>query len=170
MIELRAEREPAEGEEDEGDVRIHDRTTRMRSLQRHLVTSRPACRRRAASTVVPSKRMSVRPSIARSSDGDVGRDDVDQLLRQRFLLGERLRLAHGALRDGDVASALSARCVRMNAAASFSSFVFITSSIFSPRRTGCAAPVFVPGAIAAMSAASRMKKPADAARLPLGAT
>ena len=61
--------------------------------------------------------------------------------------------------------------VRMNAAASFSIFIFITSSIFSPpRMTGCAAPVLVPGAIAEISAASRMKNPADAARLPAGET
>ena len=60
---------------------------------------------------------------------------------------------------------------RMKAAESFSSFCFITSSIFSPPRvTGCAAPVLVPGAMAATSAASRMKKPADAARAPEGAT
>src|SRR5438876_1183705 len=57
-----------------------------------------------------------------------------------------------------------------DAAASFSIFIFMISSIFSPRITGCAAPVFVPGAIAAMSADSRMKNPADAARLPVGAT
>src|SRR5262249_20177600 len=36
--------------------------------------------------------------------------------------------------------------------------------------TGCAAPAFVPGAIAATSADSRMKIPADPARLPVGAT
>ena len=55
------------------------------------------------------------------------------------------------------------RRARADAAASFSTFVFMTSSIFSPRMTGCAAPAFVPGAIAAMSADSRMTKPADAA-------
>ena len=35
---------------------------------------------------------------------------------------------------------------------------------------GEAAPVSVPGAIAAMSAESRMKKPAEAAREPVGYT
>ena len=83
------------------------------------------------------------------------------------------------MNDFDSRTALSATAtlrprlfaiVRMNAAASFSIFVFMISSIFSPRRTGCAAPVFVPGAIAATSADSRMKNPADAARLPAGAT
>src|ERR1035441_2708053 len=58
---------------------------------------------------------------------------------------------------------------RMRAAASFSSFSFMTSSILPPpRMTGGAPPVLVPGDIAAMSADSRMKNPADAARLPLG--
>ena len=36
----------------------------------------------------------------------VGRDVVDQLLRKRFLLGKRLRLAHRALGHFDVAAAL----------------------------------------------------------------
>ena len=45
---------------------------------------------------------------------------------------------------------------RMKAAASFSTLLFMTSSIFSPIRTGWAAPVLVPGDIAATSAASRM--------------
>jgi hypothetical protein len=35
---------------------------------------------------------------------------------------------------------------------------------------GCAAPVLVPGAIAAMSAPIKSRNPADAARAPLGAT
>ncbi len=39
-----------------------------------------------------------------------------------------------------------------------------------PPATGWAAPVFVPGAIAATSAPSRMKKPAEAAWEPLGET
>ena len=60
---------------------------------------------------------------------------------------------------------------RMKAARSFSIFCFITSSIFAPPRvTGWAAPVLVPGAMAAMSADSRMKNPAEAARDPLGVT
>ena len=60
---------------------------------------------------------------------------------------------------------------RISAAASFSSFSFITSSILPPPRiTGWAAPVLVPGAIAATSEDSRIKKPAEAARLPLGVT
>ncbi len=38
------------------------------------------------------------------------------------------------------------------------------------RPTGWAAPVFVPGAMAKMSQATPMKKPAEAARAPPGAT
>ncbi len=64
-----------------------------------------------------------------------------------------------------------ATIVRMNAAVSFSIFVFMMGSIGRPLpSTGCAAPALVPGAMAAMSAASRMKKPADAARAPAGPT
>ena len=52
-------------------------------------------------------------------------------------------------------------------------------SIFSPRTplmsspcppTGCAAPMFVPGAMAATCPASVMKTPAEPAPAPLGAT
>src|SRR5262249_5059522 len=47
----------------------------------------------------------------------------------------------------------------------------MTSSPFWPSPvTGCAAPMCVPGAIAAMSAAIVMRKPAEAARLPAGPT
>jgi hypothetical protein len=60
--------------------------------------------------------------------------------------------------------------LRRYAAASFSTFCFMTASISAPIRTGCAAPVAVPGAIAATSPASSRKNPADAARPPLGAT
>ena len=49
-------------------------------------------------------------------------------------------------------------------------FFDITSSICPPTFTGCAAPVFVPGAIAATSAASRITNPAEAPRAPEGAT
>ena len=59
----------------------------------------------------------------------------------------------------------------MKAAASFATFSDITGSMALPLpSTGCAAPLFVPGAIAATSADSRMKNPADAARAPPGAT
>ena len=77
------------------------------------------------------------------------------------------RSASSSVHDFDSRTALSASCTlrprlevneRMKAAASFSIFAFITGSILSlaPISTGCAAPVFVPGAIAATSADSRM--------------
>src|SRR3954447_1478745 len=66
------------------------------------------------------------------------------------------------------------RCVasvRAYAAVSEVAFFDITSSIFSPFPvTGCAAPMWVPGAIAAMSAAMVIRNPAEAARLPDGPT
>ena len=47
----------------------------------------------------------------------------------------------------------------------------MVSSTFSPLpATGCAAPMCVPGAIAATSAAIVIRKPADAARFPDGPT
>ncbi len=66
-------------------------------------------------------------------------------------------------------SALRPRLVTMLrsiAAESFSTLARITGSICCPSSTGDAAPVFVPGAIAAMSPACRIKKPAEAARPP----
>ncbi len=88
--------------------------------------------------------------------------------------------ASWSVHDFDSRTAVSARATlrprgptneRMKAAESFSILVFMVSSIFPPpSSTGCAAPVLVPGAIAATSADSRMKKPAEAARAPVGAT
>ncbi len=60
---------------------------------------------------------------------------------------------------------------RMNAAASLVIFWLITESGSLPcMPTGCAAPTFVPGAIAATCDASRMNAPADAACAPAGET
>ena len=61
--------------------------------------------------------------------------------------------------------------MRAYAATSSAAFFAIVSSIFSPPpATGCAAPMCVPGAIAATSAAIVRMKPADAARAPAGPT
>ena len=61
--------------------------------------------------------------------------------------------------------------VRASAATSEAIFFAIVSSSFSPLpSTGWAAPMCVPGAIAATSAAIVIRKPADAARLPDGPT
>ena len=60
--------------------------------------------------------------------------------------------------------------LRSHAEASFSTFLRITASIVSPSSTGDDAPVLVPGAMAAISAASSRKNPAEAARPPLGVT
>ena len=60
---------------------------------------------------------------------------------------------------------------RAYAAVSDAAFLDTVSSIFWPSPdTGCAAPMCVPGAIAATSAASVRMKPADAARAPDGPT
>jgi hypothetical protein len=60
--------------------------------------------------------------------------------------------------------------VRTKAAASFSIFFIDSLSTWPPTATGCAAPMFVAGAMAATCAASVMKAPADAARAPVGDT
>ena len=60
---------------------------------------------------------------------------------------------------------------RTYAAVSDATFFAIVSSIFCPSpETGCAAPMCVPGAMAATSAAIVSTNPADAARAPDGAT
>ena len=94
-----------------------------------------------------------------------------------------LSSASCSVKDFDSRTALSASSTlrprleameRISAAVSFSIFRFISSSglaaIGPNSKTGCAAPAFVPGAIAATSAASRMKIPAEPARLPVGVT
>ncbi len=61
--------------------------------------------------------------------------------------------------------------LRISAAASFCTLRAMVASICPPNmETGVDAPVLVAGAMAATSAASRMKKPAEAARPPLGVT
>ena len=70
-----------------------------------------------------------------------------------------------AFRPRPVAHVLAA------AATSDAIFFAIVSSSFSPLPcTGCAAPMCVPGAMAATSAAMVIRNPADAARLPDGPT
>ncbi len=61
--------------------------------------------------------------------------------------------------------------VLMKAAASLVAFSFMIESFSAPcMPTGCAAPMFVPGAMAAMCAARVMNAPAEADWAPGGAT
>jgi hypothetical protein len=96
----------------------------------------------------------------------VGRHQVDQLFVERLLVRKSLGLTNGLLRQILIAAAL----LRSQAEVSFSIFERITGSICSPISTGEAAPVLVLGAMAAMSAASSRKNPAEAACPPLGVT
>ena len=90
------------------------------------------------------------------------------------------RTASRSVADTDWRTAFSAHStlrprvaaiVRANAAASFSTLLFISLSKEPPSAaTGWAAPMLVAGAIAAMGAAIVMKTPAEAARAPVGAT
>ena len=73
--------------------------------------------------------------------------------------------AHSTLRPRSVA------IERAKAAASFSTFLLISLSIWPPpAATGCAAPILVAGAMAATCPAIVMKTPAEAARAPVGPT
>lgn len=70
-------------------------------------------------------------------------------------------------------TALSAHSVGRPRAADLSSVVptaVLLAALVALLGTGCAAPAFVPGAIAATSAAISRKNPADAARAPAGVT
>ena len=89
---------------------------------------------------------------------------------QRLVLGERLALGDRFLGQLDVPSALARQRTRIGGdiRCRFSAMV---SSIGCPvPATGCAAPMWVPGAIAATSAAIVIRNPAEAARAPLGPT
>ena len=123
-------------------------------------------------TVDPSKRVTVRPSslFSRSvrsvatrsiSGGDAFSASASVKARLSFTAS-----SHSVT----LRPRLLAR-FRAYAARSSADFLAIVSSIFSPvPLTGCAAPMLVPGAIAATSAAMVMMKPADAACTPAGDT
>ncbi len=110
------------------------------------------------------------PSIARSSSGRLGATRSARCAATASsALNERLVMT--ACSATFTSRPLRAASERMAAAASCSTFwpmVPVSESPFGP--TGWAAPVRVPGAIAATSAASSRKKPAEAACAPLGAT
>ena len=101
---------------------------------------------------------------------------LNQLVRRGILPADMSLLAGHRFEVRILDAGMSLRLAateRMRAAVSFSIFRFISSSTLGakgPTRTGCAAPAFGPGAMAATSAASRMKIPAEPARLPPGAT
>ncbi len=114
--------------------------------------------------------LTVRPSILASRSGTLSatRSAILSLTASRSVADTEERTAfsaHSALRPRSVAM------VRAKAAASFSIFLIISlSPVPPPTATGCAAPIFVAGAIAATCAAIVMKTPAEAARAPAGAT
>ena len=121
---------------------------------------------------LPLKRVMVRPSSCAMQIVLIRCDDFDELVIQRLFFGKRLAFR------GRLSSASSLLRPRREVTlqqrglprASFSTFCFMMGSISVPTITGCAAPVLVPGAMAATSPASRMKKPAEAPRAPAGAT
>ena len=77
-------------------------------------------------------------------------------------------LSRGALRPRDVAAALLGN---RRGCGKFSIFTHMSCPMSPPLlSTGCAAPIVVPGAIAATCAASVTNIPAEVADAPVGAT
>jgi len=98
--------------------------------------------------------------------GPVGGDQVDRLDAHRLVGGDRAALA-------DVSTAKSRLRLRWRATASAKAAASLTTlSEISPpcRSTGVAAPIVVPGAMAARWAEKVMIAPAEAARAPEGVT
>ena len=123
---------------------------------------------------MPSNRVIVRPLSCGEQVSRRSRDQIDQLAVERFRLGERLRVGHGGFRElhvpprsADVAAQVRRRIVQNFLASAFRPPASASTPL---ARSGEAAPVSVPGAIAAMSAESKIKKPAEAACEPLGVT
>ena len=105
---------------------------------------------------------------------DVGGDEVDERRRgrQRFAVGERAALGDRLGGERGVAAARLGERPRVGRGVGRppSSPSSRSGLIRRRRDTGCAAPMWVPGAITATSAASAMMKPAEAARAPDGPT
>ena len=118
----------------------------------------------------PAAVATLRPSSFRSrSDRSSAPRSITPSRRASVLVSDTLsrtaRSGHTAFRCR--VSAI----VRANAAASWTTLASIAESARSPPSlTGWAAPISVPGAIAATPAASVTNIPADAARAPAGAT
>ena len=118
----------------------------------------------------PSQRVISRPSSSTKSCCSIAGDQFDELLIQQFLFGERLGFAHRGLGQAGCCGRAAKSCY---AAEPRHRSPPSASSPHPSRRstsTGEAAPALVPGAIAATSPASSRKKPAEAARPPLGVT
>ena len=111
-----------------------------------------------------------RPSSARTSDG-TSAATISISLSWSASPAVNERLCSTAASASATLRPLRTASERMLAAASCSTFRPIVPAMSLPLpSTGWAAPALVPGAIAAMSADIRMKKPAEAAWAPLGAT
>ena len=123
-----------------------------------------------ARRIGPFDVLTSRPSIfaRRSGSESATRSTTFSFTASRSVIETDWRTAfsaHSTLRPRSVAM------VRANAAASLATFsIMVLSPPPPPTDTGCAAPMFVAGAIAATCAAIVMNTPADAARAPVGAT
>ena len=106
----------------------------------------------------------------RQQAADVGRDDIDDVLRQRLALANRHAVADGLLDPIFVAPALLRDRAREGRGEVLDLLTHRALDVLATFLTGCAAPIVVPGAIAATFAASVMKVPAEAALAPDGAT
>ena len=124
-----------------------------------------------STTRLPSNRLISRPSscVRRSSRSRATRSTSGgSAPAASFSVKARLSVTACSAR-GTFRPRLSAR-ERAYAATSLAAFLATVSFTGAPSPdTGCAAPIEVPGAMAATSAAIVIRKPADAARDPLGA-
>ena len=140
--------------------------------RRDISTRRTSASRVFSTTGRPSNRLIVRPSSCLRRSGTS--------LATRSTRGGEARAASPSVKARLSSTACSARATflwrasaseRTYAAVSDVAFFASVSSIFCPSpETGCAAPMCVPGAMAATSAAMVSRNPADAARDPDGAT
>ena len=118
----------------------------------------------------PSGSRTSRPLAARSSSGTL--EAIRSTMRSSSASSAvMLTLSRTALSAQSAFLPRAVAMLRIWATASFSTFVRRSPSISSPDEdTGCAAPMFVAGAIAATCPAIVMNVPAEAAREPEGET
>ena len=111
-----------------------------------------------------------RPFNCRQQLRVAGRNQVDQVLLQRLFRGIGVRRLHCCNRRIRIAAAPGHIRTQKRLGIVLDLLHLIVSSGLPPSNTTCAAPASVPGAIAATSAASSRKNPAEPARAPDGAT
>ena len=159
-----------EGHEQEGDLRMRDRAQEplpARHLER--LDARVRRRERDRASVEACDRAAVE---LRQQVRDVGGDEIDERRGgvERLVVGERAARDHRLGGERDVAMPRLRERSRVGRDVRRGLLLHRLALLLARAETGCAAPMCVPGAMAATSAASTRMKPADAARAPGGAT